>query len=51
MHANERVLIVGELGLAALGLTALLVGQTDLAAVAVGAFAGLLAGHLNGRQA
>lgn len=50
MHANERVLIVGEVGLVIIAVVGLFTGQEALAYTATGAFAGLLAGHLNGRQ-
>ena len=50
MKNSERVLLVGEVGLIVLGLAGLAYGQPNLSYTAVGAFAGLLAGHLNGRQ-
>ena len=50
MHDSERLLITGEIGLVILGLAGLFSGQPQLAYSAVGAFVGLLAGHLNGRR-
>ena len=47
---NTMVLLGGEVGLVVLGIGGLLVGQMAIAYVAVGAFAGLVAGHLNGAQ-
>ncbi len=50
MEDKTIVLITGEVGLVALGLGGLYFGQPSLAFTAAGAFAGLVAGHLNGAR-
>jgi hypothetical protein len=50
MKDNTILLVSGVLGLIVLGSTAQLCGNAQLAAVAVGALAGLISGHLNGTE-
>lgn len=50
MKDNTILLLVAEGGLLALAIAGLFCGENRLAYAAAGAFSGLLAGHLNGRQ-
>ena len=50
MKDNTIMLIVAEVGLLALGLVGVCIGQEPLAYTAAGAFVGLVSGHLNGYQ-
>lgn len=47
---NTILLVCGVLGLIVLGTAAMMCGDKELAAVAVGALAGLIGGHLNGTE-
>jgi len=47
---NTLLLMTAELGLMVMAVAGLLTGNEQLAYTASGAFVGVLAGHLNGRQ-
>ena len=50
MKDNSILLFAGILGISILGAVAMFKGNNELAAVAVGALAGLIGGHMNGIQ-
>lgn len=50
MKDNTLLLMTAEIGLMVLAVSGLATGQEQLAYTASGAFVGVLAGHLNGRQ-
>ena len=50
MKDNTILLFAGIIGISALGAAAMFCSNMELAAVAVGALAGLIGGHMNGVQ-
>ena len=51
MKDNTLLLLTAEVVLGGFGVAAMACGNSDLAAVCVGAMAGVVGGHLNGTEA
>jgi hypothetical protein len=51
MKENTLLLLTAEIGLVLLAIAGLCTEEQQLAYTAAGAFVGVLAGHINGRQA